>query len=43
VYIDTLKLNECALISDWAINPAGVVTGFYIDKSFLEHGFLRTP
>jgi hypothetical protein len=25
------------------INPAGVVTGWYVDPSFLGHGFLRIP
>jgi hypothetical protein len=24
------------------INPAGVVTGYYIDSSNLDHGFVRT-
>ena len=25
------------------INPAGVITGWYIDPKFLGHGFLRIP
>jgi hypothetical protein len=25
------------------INPTGVITGFYIDKHSVNHGFLRTP
>jgi hypothetical protein len=27
----------------YGINPAGVITGWYIDPSFLGHGFLRIP
>jgi len=25
------------------INPAGAITGYYIDASSVYHGFLRTP
>ena len=27
----------------YAISPAGAITGFYIDASGVQHGFLRTP
>jgi hypothetical protein len=26
-----------------AINPAGAITGPYIDANFVQHGFLRLP
>ena len=25
------------------INPAGAITGFYLDADFIQHGFLRIP
>jgi hypothetical protein len=25
------------------MTPASAITGYYIDASFLEHGYLRTP
>jgi hypothetical protein len=27
----------------YTINPAGAITGYYIDSLFREHGFVRTP
>jgi hypothetical protein len=26
-----------------AINPAGTITGYYVDASFVSHGFIRIP
>ena len=26
-----------------SINPAGAITGYYIDASYMSHGFLRAP
>jgi hypothetical protein len=35
--------NACWFIPCWGgINPAGTVTGFYVDQNYVYHGFLRT-
>jgi hypothetical protein len=31
--------NTCSVVS--GINPAGVITGYYTDANFVNHGFLR--
>src|SRR5579872_4942869 len=35
--------NDVFGIQPLSINPANAITGYYLDASFVAHGFLRSP